>query len=62
VLDGVLDLRPGLLHVALDLVTAAFGAQARLPVCRPEVLLRVPLTASALCANFLAILMGTTLR
>src|ERR1022692_1370282 len=28
VLDGVLDLRAGLLGVALDLVTAAFGSQA----------------------------------
>lgn len=27
-LDGVLELRPGLLGVALDLVTAAFGPQA----------------------------------
>lgn len=26
--EGVLDLRPGLLGVALDLVTAALGAQA----------------------------------
>jgi hypothetical protein len=56
--EGVLDLRPGLLEVALGLVTAALARRRRLPVTRPAVFLAPPLTASALCAIFLAMLTG----
>jgi hypothetical protein len=56
VLDGVLDLRTGLLEVALEPVGVALGAQATAAGEPAGGLLDAALTASALCANFLPIL------
>ena len=57
-LEGVLDLGPGLLEVALGLVARPSASRRGLSVACPAVFLTPPLTASALCAIFLAILIG----
>ena len=59
--EGVLDLRPGPLEVAVGLVTAALGPQAPGAGDPAVVFLALPLTASALCAIFVAMLTGLSL-
>jgi hypothetical protein len=61
-LKASLNFRPGHLGVALNLVTAPFGLQARAAGDAADGFLSAAFTASALCANFLKILTSITFR
>jgi hypothetical protein len=60
--EGVLDFGPGLLEVALGLVSAAFGAQAPAAGEPAGGLLEGAFDCWALCAIFLEIFMGAAFR